>query len=95
MNGVTIIETEALNALFAKIETMSDQFNQIAQELKESKSPYMNSKQVMEITGHGKTWLNDNKHLIGFSKDNGQLKFKRSDVIEFMESGYYKKKKPG
>ena len=71
---------------------MSDQFNQITQESKEAKSPYMDSKQVMAITGNGKTWLNDNKHLIGFSKPNGQLQFKRSDVMEYMERNNYKAK---
>lgn len=92
MEGVTILPTETLQNLISKIDMMSEQFNQVAQELKESKSPYMNSKQVMAITGNGKTWLNDNKHLIGFSKKNGQLTFKRSDVMEFMERNYYKAK---
>lgn len=91
MEGITIIETHVLQQLIAKIDTMSDQFNQITQELKEPKSPYMNSKQVMAITGNGKTWLNENKHLIGFSKTNGQLTFKRSDVMEFIEQNYFKK----
>jgi len=93
MEGITIIETAALQALMTKIEIMSDQFNQITQELKESKSPYMNSKQVMMITGKSKTWLNGNKHLIGFSKETGSLTFKRSDVLEFMEHNYFKAKK--
>ena len=80
-----------LQRVFDRLDLLSEQFTTLVDELREAKSPYMNSKQVMEITGNGKTWLNENKHLIGFSKNNGQLMFKRSDVMEFIERDYYKK----
>jgi hypothetical protein len=93
MEGVSIVPTETLQALIFEIQDLKMTVMSTIAELQESKSPYMNSRQVMEITSNGKTWLNDNKDLIGFSKKNGRLRFKRSDVIEFIESGYHKKRK--
>lgn len=93
MEGITLIETASLQKLFDKLETMSEQFNQVTQELRELKKPYLTAQDLMEITGFSKTWVNNNKQLVGYSMVGGCLRFKRADVMEFMESGYYKAKR--
>lgn len=92
MEGVSIVESSVLNKLIYEIQTLGERVEKMAKEQEESKSPFMNSKQVMDMMIKGKTWLNDNKQRIGFSKKGGQLIFKRSDVVAFMENDYFKVK---
>lgn len=45
-----------------------------------------------DLTGFGKSWLNENKQDIGFTMIGGCLRFKRKDVEEFIDANYYKVK---
>lgn len=92
MNGVSIIETATLERLINKLDNMESVFTSTIAQLKSTKKPYYTAQEVMEVTGFGKTWLNDNKQYIGFSNVGGCLRFKREDVEEFMNTNYFKAK---
>lgn len=90
MNGVTLFETPAVLELIQKITQLSERVEAMHLDLKDSRKPYLSTQEVMEITGFGKTWLNDNKRDIGYSTVGGHLRFKRKDLEEYMSSNYYK-----
>lgn len=90
MEGLTVFETEAVYELLTEIKAMRLQVQEMHAELKEAKKPYISAQELMELIGFGKKWVNDNKQHIGYSMVGGCLRFKRSDVIEFMDSNYYK-----
>lgn len=92
MEGVSLVETKVLQALIGSISELKDTVMSTVAELKDAKKPYLTANELMEMTGFGKTWVNDNKHIIGFSTIGGCLRFKRKDVVEFMEENYYKLK---
>ena len=92
MEGLTVIETPVMLELLRKLEVMSKRIEEIAAELKETKKPYLNTKEVIELIGLGKTWLNNNKQIIGFSSIGGQIRYKRKDVEIFIEGNYFKAK---
>jgi len=93
MNGVTIIETEVLNRLIATVETMHSQMSAIADQMHSHTKPYLSVTDVCAFTGFGKTWVNDNKADIGFSSIGAAIRFKRADVVSFMDANYFKKSK--
>jgi excisionase family DNA binding protein len=93
MKGVTIIETETLNALIGSIEDLKHTVLSTIAELKTLKDPYMTTQEVAAYTKFGKKWVQDNKDKIGRSMPGNHCRFKRSDVEAFMEDGYYKIKK--
>ncbi|RZK77497.1 MAG: DNA-binding protein [Pedobacter sp.] len=90
MHGVTIIETAALEALIASVQNLQETVTVALAEVKDTQKPYLSVNEVMELTGFGKSWVNENKAKIGFSSIGGCLRFKRSDVAEFMEANYFK-----
>ena len=92
MEGLTVIETPVMLELFKKIETMSQRIEIIAAELKEAKKPWLTTEDVMTMTGFGKTWINNNKQVIGYSTIGNCLRFKQADVEEFIEANYFKVK---
>ncbi|QNK61721.1 helix-turn-helix domain-containing protein [Pedobacter sp. PAMC26386] len=91
--SVALVDNELLNSLIAKIEVMGIRFEQISKELNETKSPYMDTQAVMEYTGFKKTWVNDNKHKIGYRMVGGELRFKRKEVESFMEESNFNSRK--
>lgn len=93
MEGVTVIETATLQALIGSVEDLKLTVMSTIAELKDSKKPYLTGQELQELTGFGKKWVNDNKQHVGYSMVGGCLRFKRSDVIEFMEQNYFKTKK--
>lgn len=92
MNGLTIIETEAIDRLTSRLTGIEEMFASAINELKEAKKPWMTMKEVCEYMGKGSTWLDLNKQLIGFSKAGGEIRFKRKDVDAYLESRYFKSK---
>lgn len=90
MEGVTLIESSTINALIKKIEMLSLEVRGISEELRQTKKPYLNSNEVMELLNRSHNWLNENKNRIGFSKSTGSLLFKRKDVEEFINEDYFK-----
>lgn len=93
MEGVSIVNTEVLESLIGSVTDLKESVLLTMAELKDAKKPYLTANDVMQVTGFGKTWVNDNKHLIGFSTVGGCLRFKRKDVEEYMEQNYFKAKK--
>ena len=93
MEGISLVETKTLQALIFSVEDMKMTVVSTLAELKEAKKPYLTAQDVMELTGFGKTWVNDNKQDIGFSMVGGCLRFKRKDVEEYMNQNYFKAKK--
>jgi hypothetical protein len=91
--NVAIVDNSLLRELIAEIKVMGERVDRITTQLKEAKKPYLNVQELMELTGFGKTWVNDNKHVIGFSTVGGCLRFKRKDVEALMEENYFKAKK--
>jgi hypothetical protein len=94
MQGVSIIETETLLNLINKVEKLEQTVVGTLASLADSKKPYLTAHEVMDLTGFGKTWLNDNKQDIGYSMVGGCLRFKRKDLESYMESNYFKTKAP-
>ncbi|WP_183567412.1 helix-turn-helix domain-containing protein [Mucilaginibacter sp. SP1R1] len=94
MEGVTLIETHTLEALINEVRGLKETVVTTISELKETKKPYLTPQDVMQITGFGKTWINDNKQFIGFTTVGGCLRFKRKDVEAYMEQNYFKTKSP-
>lgn len=92
MEGVTIIETETLNKLISRIDRLENEIMHAIEKMNDSNRKWLTSREVMIETGFGKTWLNDNKHVIGCSVIGGCLRFKRSDVDAFIEANYFKVK---
>jgi hypothetical protein len=91
---VTIVETETLQALIGSVEGLELMVISTISELKEANSkPYLTTQEVLDMLNKKEDWLIKNKAAIGYSKSTGNLLFKRSDVIEFIESGYHKKRK--
>lgn len=93
MEGVSIVSTEILSSLISKIDMMGAQVEQITEELKQTKKPYLTAQEVMDITGFSRDWVTDHKHDIGCSTKGGKLIFKRKDLEAFIEEDYYKSKK--
>ncbi len=93
MEGVSIVPTETLQALIGSVEDLKLTMASTIAELKDTRKPYLTAQEVMLITGFGKNWVNNNKHIIGYSSIGGCLRFKRSDVVEFMGQNYFKAKR--
>ena len=92
MKGLTIIETEILEELISEIKSLRSTVLETISELKDARSPYMTSQEVMEMIKFEKDWLSANKHKIGSSTVGGQLRFKRKDVEAYIEANYFKVK---
>ena len=92
MPTVAVVDDHLLKTLIIEIKTMGERVNQITSELKQAKKPYLTAQELMEFTGFGKTWVNDNKQLIGYTTVGGCLRFRRTDVENFMEENYFKVK---
>jgi len=92
MEGVTIVETKALQSLIRQIESLQETVLRSLDELKELKKPYLNVAETMELTGFSKSWVNNNKAKIGFCSVDGSIRFKRADVEAFMNLNYFKSK---
>jgi hypothetical protein len=93
MEGVSIVSTEILTSLISKIDMMGAHIEQVTEELKQTKKPYLTAQEVMEITGFSRDWITDHKHDIGCSTKGGKLIFKRKDLDAFIEEDYYKSKR--
>lgn len=91
MNGLTIIETEQFEQIKKDLSDLKELFSQAIAEIKDAKSPYMTEQQVMEFTGMSRTTIYRNRDQIGFSRPAGTNRFKRSDVVNFMNQYYHKK----
>jgi len=92
MNGLTVFETEAVHELINEIKGMKIRLEEMHTELKGAKKPYLTINEVAEYTGLSRSAVNANREKIGYTNAGNCVRFKRSDVVEFMEACYYKKK---
>ncbi len=92
MEGVSLIESSVLQSLISEVQNLRSTVLETISELKDARSPYLTTQEVMDMTKFGKTWVNQNKHIIGCSTPNGQLRFKRKDVEAYIEANYVKVK---
>lgn len=90
--GMALVDSTLLQGLISQVKELQATVMTTVAELKESKKPWLTAQEVQEMTGFGKTWLNDNKQLIGFTTIGGCLRFKRADVEDFIEANYFKVK---
>lgn len=90
MNGLTIIESDVIDTLIQKIEDMSLKIDRISQELIDLKNPYLNTKQVVSMLDKSENWVLLHKNELGVSKSTGSLLFKRKDIMDFIDEGYYR-----
>lgn len=94
MNGISLVETETLQALISKVEQMEATVTGFAADLSNTKQQYLSPKDVMALTGFSRDWVSDHQQEIGFSTIGGQIRFKRKDLEEYMSQNYFKTKKP-
>lgn len=92
MEGISLVETHTLQALISEVRGLRETVVSTIAELSETKKPYLTPQDLMQITGFGKSWINDNKQDIGFTMIGGCLRFKRKDVEAYMEQNYFKTK---
>ncbi|MBB6109763.1 Helix-turn-helix domain-containing protein [Mucilaginibacter lappiensis] len=92
MEGISLVETETLQALIGEVKGLRSVVMSTISELAEARKPYLTVNEAMEITGFGKTWLMANKQDIGYSSVGGCIRFKRKDVEAYMEQNYFKTK---
>lgn len=90
--GMTLVDTATLQTLISQVKELQTTVMTTVAELKDAKKPWLTAQDVMDMTGFGKTWVNDNKQDIGFSTIGNCLRFKRKDVEEYIESNYFKSK---
>lgn len=88
MNGVSIIENEAVSILLKRL----DRIEAFIKEKDSDQKQWMTLKEVCEYMRKSSTWVDLNKGNIGFTKAGGECRFKRSDVDAYLESRYYKAK---
>lgn len=93
MEGVSIVPTETLTELMNTINTVGRKVEEISTELKSLKEPYMTTTEVSLLTKFGEKWVQDNKEKLGFKSIGGNLRFRRKDVVAFMEQDFYKAKR--
>lgn len=79
--------------VLSKIDVMSRHFDEVSAELKTLKGAWMTINDVVDYTGLSRSAVNANRQAIGFSNSGNCIRFKRSDVTEFMEQNYSKSKK--
>lgn len=87
MNGVSIIENEAVSILLKRLDRIEAFIKE-----KDADQKWMTLKEVCEYMRKSSTWVDLNKGAIGFTKAGGEVRFKRSDVDAYLESRYYKSK---
>jgi len=90
---ITIIDTNEYESLIVSIQDLKLTVMSTIAELKDARKVYLTTSEVAEFTGFGPKWVQDNKEKIGFSTVGNHCRFKRSDVIEYMEQNYFKSKK--
>jgi excisionase family DNA binding protein len=94
MEGVSIVPTETLQALIGTVEKMELIVVSTLAQLKEFETKkWMTINEVVEFTGLSRSTVNVHRIDIGFSGSGNCIRFKRSDVEEFMELNYSKKSK--
>ena len=81
---VITIESQAYKNIMDKLNDIYEAT------LASQKDLYLSSKQVSEMTGFKNDWIHTHKHEIGHSLVDGQLRFKRKDVLEYMDANYTK-----
>jgi len=88
MNGVTIIETDKLNALFEQMEQMIAYVKAATQ-----KTPsLLTTAQVAERMGLSVSTIERIKSDIGYATIGGRYMFKRTDVEAHIEENYTRRK---
>jgi prophage antirepressor-like protein len=90
MEGVSLVETKALNTLINRLESLE---NKVVEAVSKYNKPYLTTKDVCEMLNKSENWVLLHKHDLGSSKRTGTLLFKRKDVEEYIEEGYYKSNK--
>lgn len=90
MEAVTIIETARLVQMEQNVEKLVEFINKAVKDLQSANKPYMTEQEVMEFTGMSRTTIYRNRDQIGFSRPAGTNRFKRSDVVNFMNQSYHK-----
>lgn len=90
MEGVTIIETARLEQMERNVETLVEFVNKAVTDLQNASKPYMTEQEVIEFTGMSRTTVYRHRDEIGFSRPAGTNRFKRTDVINFMNQSYHK-----
>jgi len=84
--GVVVIDQTDFDFLRSQLATLTS----AVEFLTSHNAPYLSSKQVSEMTGFKNDWIHTHKHEIGHSLVDGQLRFKRKDVLEYMDANYTK-----
>ncbi|WP_316745147.1 helix-turn-helix domain-containing protein [Pedobacter antarcticus] len=93
MEGVTVIETKVLQNLIGSIEDLKITVSSKISELDGINDKYLTISDVMDLTGLSRSTVDKFRDSIGFTNSGNCVRFKRSDVIEFMDRNYYKTSK--
>ena len=90
MEGVSLVETSVLTQLIYKIESLE---STVKNEINKNFKPYLTTKEVCELLNKSENWVLLHQSDLGSSKRTGTLLFKRKDIEEFIDEGYFKKSK--
>lgn len=84
------MEHQAYLGLIDKIDGLKDTVLKVVAELKEAQKPYLSTPEVCELLNVSENWVLLHKDELGSSKKTGKLLFKRKDVEDFIDDGYFK-----
>lgn len=87
MDGVSLVETKVLNMLIDRIESLE---SSVIEQIERHTKPYLTTKDVCDMLNKSENWVLLHKNELGSSKRSGTLLFKRKDVEEYIEEGYFR-----
>jgi len=87
MKGVSIVETETLQALI-------DEVRELKNTIIPRRNIYLNTTEAASMIGFSEVWLCNNKQHIGYSTINKSIRFKIKDLEDYMSQNYFKTKHP-
>lgn len=89
MQGVTIIETEALNRLIDRIDKIEEVFVEMMKTFEADGKPWMNVKEAADYMRKSTSWLYQHKTKVGFSKLGGDILFNKKKVDAYLWGSFY------
>ncbi|WPU91847.1 helix-turn-helix domain-containing protein [Mucilaginibacter sabulilitoris] len=90
MEGISLVETKTLQDLILEIKSLKDS---VAKSNTET-DRYLNSQEAAKVIGVSEAWMCKIKQDIGYTSIGKIVRFKRSDLIAYMEANYFKTKSP-
>jgi hypothetical protein len=84
--SVVVLPEEEFDNIREQLSTLTEAVTYLTSH----QAAYLSSRQVMEMTGFKNNWIQNHKNEIGHTLVDGQLRFRRQDVIAYMDQNYTK-----